>query len=307
MRGSKSLSARAVKRAFLLAPLSLGLMSTLASAHIPLPSQIVRYQAGLLRNSKPFEMKGSVESAVPGKMTTYLEWSGVNSYELVISNVPHAFYTVAESASSKWVLIRKGSQCVLKTESFVVSCNDKGFWAALELSGSPDQAAEALVNIGLLDSAEAVFTETNSKDPPAQKRVRLELANQGNKPVAVLELRPPGTLAGADVLPMMQFNQTFLSPHFAKLNIGTETFSISALTDTQVRKGNTRFDHVFASRLDVLDGKILVARFHRQLAKPLLKPEKPAALPKALTDVNTLSDALTPEGRAFLRALLLTH
>lgn len=280
-----------------------------ARAFVPEASQVIRFQSILLKGSKPFSSKGSFQYG-KNRMETLLEWFGSNEYKFLIRDVPASLYANGEG-SSTWVLMRQGRRCVLKTDAVTVSCPSPGFWASLELSGSTDEVASSLVTAGFLSDDAATWRETDSRNSPmnsAYANTRVALGSNGKIPAAVIEIRGPNYQEGDNGLnaPLIQFDQTFLSPLFARFKIEGQLWFIRALSDLSLVTHKNRFSKVLASRLEVGPGNSVAATILRQDPNPL-NSRAGMTLPKTLTDISTLRDSLSVEGQDFLRTVLLTH
>jgi hypothetical protein len=133
------------------------------------------------------------------------------------------------------------------------------------------------------------------------------VGTNGTKPVAVLEvLGRDADGEKNEETPLIQFDQTFLSPLFARYQQDGELFSIRAISDLETRRDRPRFTHVVASRLEVAGGGKALATFIREEPEQLEKPS-PTKAPQTITDISALKRTLSLQGQAFLSALLATH
>ena len=293
-----------------------------AQAHYPTMAQLARFQSGLLHGSAPFTSKGSA-SIGKVKVGTALTWVGPSKYQLVLTGVPSSFFVSSESSSPTWSLTRDGKTCVIKTDMLTVNCPAPNFWAVIELSGQPDLAAKALTAGGFLNETDGIYKETNSKDlvttPGAlsatssdikNKRLRLNVGSNGSVPVAVVEIRGEKFQTGSDTAgddnPLIQYDQTFLAPLLARWKLDGDVLTLKAVSDIETGRKHPRYTYVLSSRLDVLSNSQVIASFSRQ--EPVPAPSKAwVGAPRAISDVTALKNVLSPEGKQFLQALLLTH
>ncbi|MBS1982922.1 MAG: hypothetical protein JST16_02015 [Bdellovibrionales bacterium] len=279
----------------------------LAQAHTPEIGQVIRYQANVLRNSKPFTVKGQ---AIVGKhhIETLLEWHAPGTYRLVLKDIPADLYAAGETNSS-WTLMRSGRRCVIKTDSMTAACPSSGFWGAAQLSGLPDEAVAALVSAGFVAESDSAYKETDGRtNGSEQKNIRVVVGANGKTPAAVLEIRGPRTSTTADneEYPLVQYDQTFLSLLLARFEREGEVTTIQALSDLNIVTRKNRFSPVIANRLEIFSGKTLKLVFQRNDPTPA-KTLPPFQLPKALVDVSSLKSHLSVQGQDFLNYLLLTH
>lgn len=244
-------------------------------------------------------------------MEYLLQWFGQSQYQVSINDVPKSFYK-GENPATTWTIFRNGASCVLRTSTQVVNCPKNSLWSTLELSGRADLVAKALQDAGILDSADAGYSETHSKDyrvDPKNKRVQLVVAQNGAKPVAAVELRSAAAAENpkAEDYPLLQLDQTFLAALASRFSFAGDMYTVRATSDFEVRRGHTRYTYILADRLDVSRGKTLLGSISRGEAKALGTKVSAPTAPKAITDLSALSANLSQEGNDFLNVLLATH
>ncbi len=277
-----------------------------AEAHVPKPTQIARFQPSVLRGKKAFQVAGQLSFPL-GRANYAVDWSSPGHYEVVISDLPAKIYSTGEGAST-WRLSRSGNRCVLRNEKLTTTCPPPKSWALLEWGGQPELTANTLHQEGFFAEEDVPWSETNSADPPTNnKRVHLAVGKNGETPVAVLEVRGPQyqSDASGESFPILQLDQTFLSPLAQRFMNGSELVTIRALSDLLVSREQPRFSHVLAKRLDVGSADKNWMTITRK--DPTNAKEKSDKLPTAITDHTAFQSHLGPEGQQLLRALLLTH
>lgn len=283
-------------------------ISVSAWGFVPDAGQVIRYQSQMLRTSKAFAARGSVQIG-KAKMETLLEWQAPTQYRFLIRDVSSSIYANGDN-SSTWVLMRSGKRCVLKTDALTVTCPAPAFWAMMELSGQGEETANSLVAAGFLSEDAATFRETDVHNIPAKyAATRPALGANGKIPMAVIEIRGPSYQEPTDKkeagYPVLQFDQTFLSPLLARFTQEGQLTSIKALSDLTMGPKKNRASKILASRIEVTNVNATTT-FLRQESVPLTT-RVDLTLPKALGDISALRDQLSVEGQEFLRALFLTH
>ncbi len=293
-----------------LALLSLLGLSTNGFAHVPLASQIIRFQPGVLRQNSPFSIKGSVLFA-KYKMPYELTWADPMNYQVVIKEVSQDL--LRSGATGPWILTRKGAQCALKIATRVVACPEPRAWAAIELSGDPERVAAQLVQDSFLSKADAANREVSLNRPDdtaelSKRRVRPNVGLNGSTPVAAYEIQGESFAfdTPGEEHPLLMYDSTFLSPLLARFKDKDEVVSIKASGDNKWDRRKGRNQLIVSSRLEVGGRNGVVAEFVRGEPLPIVK--KPVlAIAKTSGDLPSLEESLTPEGQTFLRALILTH
>jgi hypothetical protein len=286
------------------------LLSGAASAHVPKTGQVARFQPNVLRNGKPFQTTGTV-FAPHGKAGYKLEWYAPGRYQVTLTAIPASAYAT-ESPAPSWTLDRDRKLCTIKTDRLVVNCPAATSWSLIELGGLPDSAAKALKDEGFFSDADVAWTETDGRDPKEletkDRRVKIALASNGKLPVAALEIRGPSVNVDVpgEEHPLVQFDQTFLAPLLSRFQNQGDLVTIQATSDLEVSREQPRFSHILSRKLDVFFGKTSVASFVRKDPVPFAAVKVPA-MPTAITDHTALESQLSVEGKALLKALLLTH
>lgn len=279
-----------------------------ASAHVPEIGQLLRFQPQVIRQAKAFSSRGSVAWG-DKKLETLLEWQGPGNYRLLVRDVPGALYANGEG-SSTWVLIRQNRRCVFKTDTLTVNCSGASFWPLMELAADASDTITALQNAGFLSDNQAIYKETDHRNPTGDEKDRspvLAIGANGKSPMAVLEIRGPRYRAEApgEEAPILQFDQTFLSPLLARWPREEGLVTIRALSDFSMLNRKNRWNAIVSSRLEVLSGKMVRTTILRQ--EPTPAANLSIQMPKAAGDLGTLKDALSVEGQTLLGDLLLTH
>ncbi len=287
---------------------ALGFFALSAKAYVPTPGQMIRLQPNLLKNEKPFQSKGAATTK-SGRAEYTLQWWGPQQYQVLLTNVPRGLS--GDNSPSTWTLIRQGTNCVLRAGGQVVQCPRAALWANLEFSARGDLIAKSLQDAGIYDATDAGYSETHSKDYRVEtknRRAHLVLAQNGTKPVAAIEVRSQAATENPKLedYPVFQVDQSFLAPILARFSFDGELLSVKATSDFEVRRGRSRYTYVLAEKVDVFNGKNLLANFSRGEMKPLGTLTQPTP-PKAITDISALKNNLSTEGREFLTALLATH
>jgi hypothetical protein len=282
----------------------------LTHAHTPTPAQAIRFQPGVLRYHAPFVRPGSIVfQKGGGRAETNLEWFGPGTWRFTISKIPKNFYASGVGATN-WILQRTGSRCVLAAENIQVSCPPTGFWGALTLSAQPEEAIQSLVDAKFISESEGRFKETNSLETdqdPATKGLYLKVGFVGSTPAALLETRGPiyrGEVPGQEV-PVLQIEQTFLSPVLARFMIDGEIYTLKSFSNLDMTEKKTRFTSILWDKLEFSKKGELNYTFLRGNEVPATKG--PSNLPKTISDLNTFATSLSIEGQSFIKILLLTH
>lgn len=299
---------KASSKNFLLT-LALGFVASQANAHVPNPSQLARFQPGLLNRAKAFESTGTLQ--FQGQNISYaLSWVNPETYSVKLSRIPSSVYSQGRGPDS-WTLIRRQTLCVLKTDARTVNCPAAQAWALLELSGIPEAGARGLFTAEILSSSEISYRETDSTVPEdvSSRRVMLVMSREGGKvPVAHLEVRGSDTDISTPGLehPLVRFDQTFLAPVLLRVKSKGEIFTVMAGSDLEIRRGRTRFTPVLANELFVQSN--LQQSLHLRRSEP--KPDANASLPaieKSVAQSDSFRDGLSVGGQFLLDAFLLTH
>jgi hypothetical protein len=279
-----------------------------AQAHVPHPSQIARFQPGLLSRARAFESSGNIQ--FQGHSIGYvLSWISPETYSIRLTRVPANLYAQGRGPDS-WTLVRRQTLCLIKTDSRVVNCPSPQAWALLELSGVPEAGARGLFTADILELSEIAYQETDASvsEDLDQRRVGLVIAKQGKTPAAHLEIRGRNADTRNPGLehPLIRFDQTFLAPLLLRVRSRGEIFTVTASSDLEVRRGRTRYTSVLATELVVesnLQHSLIVKR---EEAKPSPNAKLPT-IEKSLSQVDVLRDTLSVSGQFLLDALLLTH
>ncbi|MEO5668731.1 MAG: hypothetical protein ABIR96_11785 [Bdellovibrionota bacterium] len=279
-----------------------------ARAHVPNPSQLARFQPGLLNRSRSFESTGSVQTQ--GKSMGYvLSWVSPEVYSVRITKIPASIYAQGRGPEN-WTLVRKQTLCIIKTDSRVVNCPSPQAWALLELSGVPEAGARGLYTAEILDSHEIAYRETDSTIPEdiSQRRVMLVMSHEGKTPAAHLEIRGKDTNTSTPGLefPLVRFDQTFLAPVLLRIKNKGEIFTVSATSDLEIRRGRNRFTPVLSEQLLVQSNLQQSVLFRREEPKPTSDVKLPV-IEKSLTQIDAFRDELSVGGQFLLDALLVTH
>ncbi len=286
-----------------------------AEAFIPLPSQIIRHQAELLRASRPFTVKGTL-SVSNTKIPLLLQWNGPMQYSVVLSQIPTSIYSSPIAASASWTLYRRAKTCVIKSETLTVNCTAPNLWALLELSAQAETIAKAMTSGGWL-SESATHAPENTFPATREEKIKsgaadgvvLNLGSNGDKPIAVIEFNQgrPKSKENQDSIPLLQFEQTFLAPVFLRSQDGDGDFStVKATFNAEVSKKKARLSHVLADTLDIYLGKTQIASLSRN-EKEFPEKTKATPPPTALSELSVLRNTLSDEGQLLLKSLLLTH
>jgi hypothetical protein len=286
------------------------LVSVVASAHIPKAGQVARFQSNVLKGLNSFQVKGSV-SAAGSVIASQLKWYGPGSYEFILNDVPKKFSSLDNSMSNAWILTRsRGGACTLKIYGMIVQCPVATFWGALELSGQPDLAAKALVESEFYTASDAAWSETDSRtllSDNKESRLKLVVGTMNKIPLALLQAIGPDARGDDDAkYPLIEFDQTFLCPIFARLKSREGLMTLAASSDLEVRRNRSRFTHVLASKINITENGKALAEFKRGEAiedTKLVAPKQVGAASK----LDALGHVLNDEGERLVRAMLLTH
>jgi hypothetical protein len=286
----------------------LGLWAPAALAHVPNPSQLARYQPGLLSRARSFESNGTLQ--LQGQTVGYaLTWVSPEVYSVRLSRVPGSVYAQGRGAGD-WTLVRRQTACMLKTDNRTVNCSSPQAWALLELSGVPEAGARGLFSAEILESSEIAYRETDGSLPEniSDRRVMLVMSREGKTPVTHLELRGKNVETSTPGLeyPLVRFDQTFLAPVLLRVKSRGEILTVAASSDLEVRKGRTRFTAVLANELLVQSNLQQNLTIRREEPKPSANAKIPA-IEKSLAQVDAFRDELSVSGQFLLDALLLTH
>lgn len=295
-----------------LAGAAFSLVSTLASpdarAFYPKPSQLARAQTSLLEKLPPYSTSGSLqfkETSMPYELV----WFGPRHYRVVIKGIPGKLYATGSGATN-WILHRNKTQCLLTAEQIKVNCPSPQAWALLELSGSPEDAAQGLYHAGLIEIEDIPLGQTNSIELESSKenRVALVIDSNGKHPAALLSLQglEAQTSTEGDVYPELLIDQTFLAPTRFRFKHKAEVFTIQAQSDLEIRRGHGRTSYILAQVLDVESELKLRSTFRRADPK-FSRSHKAPPIGKSLQDIDVLQSQLSVEGQFLLDSLLMTH
>lgn len=286
------------------------LFSNQAQAFLPNPSQLARFQAGLMTRLPPFKSTGSMqfkEASFPYS----LNWVDPERYVVEIKGIPARFYSAGQGGDT-WTLVRNKTSCLMTAGSIKMTCPPAQAWALLELSGMPESAAQGLYTSELIDVGEIPLTQSDSEtyvESRKENRVAISIASNGNAPAALLSLQGRKTEEDGDgnIFPEILFDQTFLKPVLLRLRRKGEVFTIQGKSDLEIRRGRTRYTYVFAEKLSVDSNLKLSSVIRRSVPtfSGALKEMPPQA--KTLHQIDTLRDTLSVEGQFLLDSLLLTH
>ena len=284
------------------------LLAPTAVGHVPNPSQLARYQAGLLNRTRSFDSAGTLQ--IQGQSLGYsLSWISPETYFVKLTRIPTSVYAQGRGPT-EWTLIRKKTQCLLKTENRAINCSSPQAWALLELSGIAEAGARGLFASDILDSTEISYQETDGSIPEdiSNRRVMLVVSREGKTPVTHLELRGKDVNTSTPGLeyPLVRFDQTFLAPVLLRVKNKGEIFTITAGSDLEVRKGRTRFTAVLANELFVQSDLQQNLLIRREEPKPNTNAKLPS-LEKSVAQSEAFRDELSIAGQFLLDSLLLTH
>jgi len=298
---------KALSKSVALAALTITVSGAL-QAHVPQPSQLARFQAGLLNRARSFESSGTLQ--FQGQSIAYsLSWVSPEVYSVRLSRLPGSLYTQGRGPDA-WTLVRKQTLCIIKTDSRVVNCPSPQAWSLLELSGIPEAGARGLFTADILDSSEISYQETDATIPEdiSRRRVMLVMSREGKTPVTQLEVRGKDTDTGTPGLeyPLVRFDQTFLAPVLLRVKNKGEIFTVTAGSDLEIRRGRNRFTPVLATELFVQSNLQQSFILRREEPKPSGSLKLPT-IEKSLSQVDALRDALSVGGQFLLDAFLLTH
>jgi hypothetical protein len=282
--------------------------TSIAHAHIPNASLLVRQQPGLLSREHAFSSEGGgAIGSSPFKYT--LNWFGPGHSMATFTGLPGGLYQSGAGAST-WVIYRKSSVCFLKADSAFYSCPSAGPWAQLEITGQPEMAAQSLYQSEILSAEEVNVREIDGRklDDPRSSRTQLVMGYNGTRPAALIEVRGPraSTEVPGQENPLVQFDQTFLAPLLMRIKRDGETYTIQASSDLEVRRNRSRATPVLASKLVITSDTQLRMAIDRQEAKPA-PGAQPLKTSSASGDVSSYKNSLSSEGAFMLESLLLTH
>lgn len=282
-------------------------------AFVPETGQIARFQPQMRKTDKqPFLARGEI--IISNRKVAYeLRWFGPKSYQVSLHDVPSAFVSMSGTATGTWRLLRHDSQCTLVAGGSRYSCPPASFWAELELMGDPYTAPGSLVRAGIFDNNDALYRETNARDPrpsTADKRVGLAIGRNGNTPTAVIEIKGPAFRSDKEGtgLPYIHFDQTFLAPLTARFDHEQNIVSIIATSDLHVRRRYPRFQPIMSARLQFLKNDELRAELSRKTDEEI----KSADIGKmqfvgGIASIESLRSGLSDQGENLLDFLLVTH
>lgn len=288
-----------------------GLFSCAGYSFVPQSGQIFRFQPNVLKSEKPFQSKGTI--SIEGQSLGYLlKWYGPLHFEVNISGVGKAFSAGELAVPVSWTLIRHKEKCVLKTFLLTVACpSQASLWGNLELSAQSEAIAKSLLASGIYSAGDLVWNETDSRQaPPAdtKNRVRLSIGTNGNSPMAVLEIRGEEFKSDEPGLerPLIQFDQTFLSPVLLRYEIDGTVVGIKATSDLELRRNRTRFSHVLSSKVEIFHGSTKRVLLSRKDPETLSVGSLPK-IPTTATGVDALKSELSPLGFDLYQALMSVH
>lgn len=317
--------------------------SSFCLAHIPNPSQIFRFQPQMARNRGAFSIKSSgiaSQSDSKTRIPIEIHWYSPGEYTVDVGPLPKSFFYSETPKPLSWKLSRKAKECALKTETSIFACAEGSFWSQLELSGQPESAIKSVAEAGFINADETLFTETNGRalgaipaferQPPGPQnplppglessngnfrkaRVRISQGYNGDTPVAVLEVRGNNFFEGKSIqdeaFPIIHLDPSFLVPLLARWKTtDDQIITYRATADSEIRRKQSRFTHLLSKELAIFEGPNPLAVFTRQLLETYPKPPAKQGFPKPTGgQVKNYFAQLTPEGQAFLSALLLSH
>lgn len=302
-----------MKSSFFLAPVFLALALAVFSApdskaFYPKPSQLARVQTSLLEKLPPYSSTGSLqfkETSMPYELV----WFNPRHYRVVIKGIPGKLYANG-SGPSNWILHRNKTQCLITAEQLKVNCPSPKAWALLELSGSPEDAAQGLYHAGLIELEDIPLGQTDSAmlNESKENRVALVIESNGKHPAALLSLQglEAQESAEGEIYPELLMDQTFLAPTRLRLKNKAELFTIKAQSDLEIRRGHGRTSYILAQVLDVESELKLRSTFRRTDPK-FSHSHKAPPIGKSMLQVDSLQSLLNVEGQFLLESLLMTH
>jgi hypothetical protein len=276
-------------------------------AATPKPGQIAHHQATRLKVRRlPFTQKGSIQ--VGGKVyKTKLSWYGVSNYDFVIEALPSALTSMA-GVSGSWTLQRRPSKCSLTAGRRVISCGLLQFWPMFEFSAMPEMVGPSLVRAGIFSRDDIELTQTHAKDTVsyADKRVKIVVGRNGDKPMAALEVRSPDADVFSETTPLIHFEQNFLAPIYAQFLHEGAPYEIRAQSNYKISRDQPRYSHVIAENVSVLRGGQLLAAFKREKLD-FDRKLRPTKFTEGLVDINSFKESLSDDGENLASALFVTH
>lgn len=286
------------------------LFTTLSFAHYPQIGQIVRYQPMLKRNSPSFVSTGTLE--IQGTRLPYtLEWTSGKDYIVTVENVPNSFVNSDSTSSGNWKLQRKNDQCLIQAGRKVAPCTPPSLWALLELSSQTTEVVSNLKKEFFISDTEALYTETNSKDPKTEnseniKRPELIVTQFGNQPKAVLQIKNLKYSEG-DSAQAIEFDQTHLLPVKAQFKFNDSLFSYESTIGQWGKKENSRFKAILSTRLKVFKGKDPIGILERRQNEAAIPSNNKTALKDGFASLDSLRGELSLSGERLLDFLMLSH
>jgi len=182
------------------------------------------------------------------------------------------------------------------------------FWPMFEFSGTPEQVGPALYKAGLFAREDLELVQSNSKEPIsyAEKRVSPVVAQNGNKPMAALEIRAPDAEQTVGPIPKIQFEQNFLAPIYAQFFLNGAMYEIRAKSNYKITRDQPRYSHVIAENISVIRGEEFLAVFKRKKID-FNRKLKPTKFNEGVLDISSFKNSLNSDGEKLAAALLVTH
>ncbi len=286
------------------------IISFSAKAFFPNPSELARFQAGLMTGLPPFKSTGAVQFK-EASMPYTLNWVDPEKYLVEIKGIPSRLYSRGQGSDS-WKILRNKTYCLLSAGSLQMICPPAQTWALLELSGMPETAAHGLYESELIDVDEIPLTQTNSESYVSQRdknRVAITVANNGTSPAALLSLQGKRTEEdeGGNVFPEILFDQTFLKATLLRVRRKGEIFTIKGKSDLEIGRRRDRYTYVFAEELQTESNLKLASTIRRSVPNFNGALKTLPSGTKTLLQADTLRDSLTVEGQFLFDSIFLTH
>ncbi len=288
-------------------------LSSEALAFTAPPGKLARFQSARLSRERPFRSEGTIKIAAQN-LNYNLRWASPGNYDLSVAGIPATFYSNAGVSSSEWTVSRRAGRCTIKTQSQLLNCGGPGVWGILELGGRPEQSAETLLQLGLLNKAAFAEIEVDSKNIDSVKAApnsQIVLGKNHGMPVAYIELRGENVSQDSEgrLFPSIRYDQTFLAPRLLRLKSSDHLFNIEAHGDLDIERGRPRHSFILAEKLVVTNQKGQEVIITRKGPVTIPSTDKSLNLPLEKTpyEVSILLDSLNFDGQYLLDALLQTH
>jgi len=282
-------------------------------AFVPDTGQIARFQPQMRKIRRQAFLAKGLFNISGTKLPYELRWYGPRSYEVRVLNVPSSFVSMTGTATGTWKMLRNDDQCVILAGGSRFVCPPAKFWAELELMGDPVSAPASLVNAGFYDRNDAIYRETNSREPQpetASRRVTLEIGRNGLTPSAVLQIKGPAfrTKEDGEGLPLIQFDQSFLAPLLAKFEHDSSPVKLEATSDLHIRRRYPRFQPIVSKKLRYYKESTLRAELNRSVDEKTKSSEVgKMQFGSGLTSLENLRGGLSRNGENLLDFLVITH